>query len=250
MKIRNLSSPYFPLPSLPLPEGEKERLILEKLSRLFSYLNRSGCAWELLPHDFPRAKTVYSYFRKWQKLGVWSEINQVFRQKVRCSAERNETASAEIIDSQSVKTTDVGGTQRGFEGGKKVNGRQRHIVVDTLGLLLVVVVHAANLADVTAARMVLAQMSLTQPSVEHIWPDQGYRGERLRQVALGCQLTLEIVKRHSQFEVLPRRWVVERTFAWLGKPRRLSKDYERLPEVSEAVVQVAMIPLLLNRLSA
>lgn len=170
---------------------------------------------------------------------------------MRRSAERNETATAGIIDSQSVKTTDVGGTERGFDGGKKVNGRKRHIVVDTLGLLLVVVVHAANLADVTAVRLLLAEMSLTQPTVEHIWADQGYRGEKLQQVAQSCQLSVEIVKRNSQdFEVLPRRWVVERTFAWLGKQRRLSKDYERLPEVSEAVVQVAMIPLLLNRLSA
>ena len=120
-----------------------------------------------------------------------------------------------------------------------------------MGLVLAVIVHAANTADVTAARMLLAEASLTQPTVEQVWADQGYQGQRLQQVAQGCDLNLAVVKRQQKhFEVLPRRWVVERTFAWLGKQRRLSKDYERLPEVSESVVFVAMIPLMLNRLSA
>lgn len=168
---------------------------------------------------------------------------------MRLASDRQEKATAGIIDTQSVKTTDVGGLERGFDGGKKIKGRKRHIVVDTLGLILVVLVHAANVADVTGARMVLTEILLTQANVKQIWADQGYRGQRIQKVAQVCQINLEIVKRHSKkFEVLPKRWIVERTFAWLGKQRRLSKDYERLPAVSETVVQVAMIPLLLNRL--
>ena len=229
--------------------GRKQTVNLREIVNAILYWSRSGCAWELLPHDLPPAKTVYSYFRKWQKQGVWQRIHDRLRQQVRQKEQREEQPSAGIIDSQSVKTTDVGGRDREFDGGKKVNGRKRHIIVDTLGLVLVVLVHAANVADVTAARLLLAEAALSQPSVDYFWADQGYRGKPLQQVAHGCQLQLEVVKRTSQvFQVQPRRWVVERTFAWLGRQRRLSKDYERLPEVSETVVQVAMIPLMLNRL--
>jgi putative transposase len=165
--------------------------------------------------------------------------------------ERPETATAALIDSQSVKTTDIGGSERGYDGGKKVNGRKRHIVVDTLGLIVVVLVHSANQADCTSARMLLAQTHLSEPSINQIWADQGYRGQRLQLVSAACQLNLEVVKRtETDFVVLPKRWVVERTFAWLGKQRRLSKDYERLPQMSECFVYQAMTALMLRRLTA
>jgi transposase len=147
-----------------------------------------------------------------------------------------------IVDSQSVKTTDVGGPGRGFDGGKKVSGHKRHILVETLNLVLTVLVHGANVADVTEGRMLLAESSLSVPTIQQVWADGGYPGQRLEQVAIGCNIQLSVVQRtHCGFEVMPRRWVVEHTFAWLGRQPRLSKDYERLPEVSESVVHMAMI---------
>ena len=249
--------------------GRKRTVNLREIVNAILYWSRSGCAWELLPHDFPPSKTVYGYWRKWQRQGVLQEIQETLRGRVRQQEGRNPEPTGGLMDSQqsdwiwrgnlaiprsqSVKTTDVGGEERGFDGGKKVNGRKRHLLVDTLGLVLVVIVHAANIADVTAGRMLLAESSLRVPTLKQVWVDRGYRGEQLQRVAQGCDVALSIVEPSSPtpgFEVQPRRWVVERTWAWLGRQRRLSKDYERLPEVSESVVHIAMIALMLNRLTA
>lgn len=231
--------------------GRKRTTDLREVLNAVLYWQRSGCAWHLLPHDFPPYQTVYSYFRKWQKQGVWHKIHDALREMVREQEGRNGSPTAAIMDSQSVKTTDVGGEERGFDGNKKVNGRKRHILVDTTGLLLIGIVQAANKADCTIGKILMMDAWLIYGSIKKIWADQGYKGAPLQKLAhhLGIELTITNRGKEQGFVLEPRRWVVERTFAWLGKQRRLSKDYERLPEVSEVLLYTAMIPLMLNRLT-
>lgn len=241
----------FPAAKSDVAQGRKRTTNLREVVNAILYWTRSGCAWDMLPHDFPPSDTVYMYFRRWHRKGIIEEIHEKLRDKVREQAGKQKNVTAAMIDSQSAKTTDVGGEERGFDGNKKVNGRRRHLLVDTLGLVLVVLVQAANIADVVAARTVVMAGKLSQPQLVQVWADLGYRGHKFQSLmdSLGINLTLS-EKREKGFKLEPRRWVVERTFAWLGKHRRLSKDYERLPEVSEAVVHSAMIPLMLKRLSA
>jgi putative transposase len=231
------------------------------------YILRSGCAWRLLPHDLPPWKTVYHYFRLWRLQGLWDTIHKVLHVAARVKARRNPQPSAAIIDSQSVKTTMVGGP-RGYDGGKKVNGRKRHLLVDTQGLIIRAVVHRADITDRDGAKWLLGPMPGQLPRLQHLWADSAYTGQ-VRQwieATLGC--TVEIVKHWwtglrwvwvgpgqepptipAGFHVLPRRWVVERTFAWLVTNRRLSQDYEKFPETSEALIYLAMSRLMVKRLA-
>ncbi|HIC93226.1 MAG TPA: IS5 family transposase [Anaerolineae bacterium] len=239
-------------PFLPSPKAKGRPRVhpLREILNAIFYIVRSGCVWRMLPHDFPPWKTVYHYFRLWREDGTWEQINAALRAEVRVAAGRDPEPSAGILDSQSVKTTETPGP-RGYDAAKKINGRKRHILVDTMGLLLMVVVHVASLQDRDGAKLVLEKIRGRFPRLQLIWADSAYAGMLVDWVKRVCHLVLEIVKRPAGvkgFQVLPRRWVVERTLGWLGRYRRLSKDYEALPESSEAMVYMAMIHLMLRRL--
>ncbi|MFZ5851126.1 MAG: IS5 family transposase [Actinomycetota bacterium] len=217
------------------------------------YVNRTGCSWRQLPHDFPPWDTVYWYVKRWNAEGTTDRIHDALRAATRDAAGRDPMASAGIVDAQSVQGADtVGGSTRGFEAGKKVTGRKRQVVVDTLGLLLVVLVTAASGQDRDRGRLVLDKARMAMPSIVLVWADGGYAGRCVDVARRLLRITLQIVKKpegQRGFQVLPRRWVVERTLSWLVRCRRLDRDYERLPEHAEAMVKWSMIGLMTRRLA-
>lgn len=228
----------------------------EILNAIF-YVVRSGEAWRLLPHDFPPWQTVYGYYWQWRNRGLWDTLNATLVPAVRQQEGREAQPSAAIIDSQSVKTAE-GGEARGVEVHKQVNGRKRHIVVDVLGLLLLVVVHSAGIPDSTGGKLVVDKLfARIKRSVYNrwcrlklIWADGGYESI-VGWVKQSCGWTLEITRRPADakgFVVIPRRWVVERTLGWLGRYRRLSKDFEHQTHSSEAMVYLASIHRMLRLL--
>jgi len=215
------------------------------------YIVVSGVQWRMLPKDYPKWQTVYSYFRRWRDDDTWHRIHDTLRAEVRRSAGRHKHPTAGCVDSQSVKTTQVPG-ERGYDKGKNVNGRKRHVLVDTMGLLLAVVVTAASVSDPAGARLLFARLGGACKNLRKLWVDGTYRGKLVDWVAEHCRFRLQPVLRSDDvkgFSVLPRRWVVERTLAWLTQCRRLSKDYEVLPASSEAMIYIAMTRLMLRRIA-
>jgi transposase len=230
-------------------EKHPRRLILDGIF----YLVRGGIAWRQLPTDFPPFQTVYGIFRRWVKSGAWQQLHDAMRDLVRLHEGRDPLPTAAIIDSASVRGADtVPGVSRGYDAGKRVNGRKRHIAVDTSGLLLVVLVTMAGIQDRDGGLRLLALLRERFSTVILVWADGGYAGRLVTWAKRVLTLTVQVVKRSDDgkgFVVLPRRWVVERTFGWISKSRRCVRDYETLPEHHEAMVYLSMIMVMSRRLA-
>jgi len=269
--------PHLPEPA---PQGRPRVHGLRAILDAVFYVLKSGCPWRLLPREFPPWKTVYDWFRKWRIDGTWERLNAELRERLRCRLGRNPKPSAAIVDSQSARTSGVGGQERGFDPAKNVEGRKRHLLVDTEGLVLKAKVHSARVPDADGIRLLLKSARVGLSRLSHLWVDAGYKGRGKRWAEEAMGLSVEVVRKPQKpipekvaelwaaewakegkavdwqrlmppkgFRVLPRRWVVERTFAWISHNRRMAKDYERLCATGEAFIYAAMTRLMVRRLA-
>ena len=244
------------LPARDPRRGGRPRVYLDRrvLDAIF-YVLRSGCQWRMIPHDLVPWWTAYRWYRTWAADGTWDAVHDQLRAAVRIAAGKDPHPSAGVLDAQSVKSSE-GGQARGVDMGKKITGRKRHLIVDTLGLMLVAAVTAASVQDRPGGKKVLARAAAAFPALALVWADGGYANEidagLIGWAARELGLLLQIVRRTDDvkgFTVLPRRWVVERTFGWLVRNRRLARDYERLTACSETMIKIAMIRLMAARLA-
>jgi putative transposase len=243
-----LVGPLLPAP----PGGGRPRTVdLRAIVDAILSVAKNGCAWRALPHDLPPEGPARHYFHTWRRSGVWERILDALRLEVRRREGKADEPTAAIIDSQSIKGSRTSGL-RGYDAGKKVKGTKRHLLVDPMGLLLCVVVPAANIQDRDGAKLVFDRAKSKCADIRLVWADGGSAGKLIAWLWRCCGWVLAIVKRDEAvtgWQLLPRRWVVERTISWLNGSRRLSRDYESWPETSEAFIQIAMIHLMLHRLA-
>ena len=244
-------APYLPEPK---PTGRPREIPWREIMNGMFYIVKNGCVWRVLPHDLPAWQTVYYYFRLFQKSQLWENLNAIIREGVRVKEGREPQASAMIIDSQSAKSAE-GGEKIGFDGGKLVKGRKRSLITDTIGLVVLAKVTAANVQDVHAGKQILIELKKRTKLItrlQKIFADGGYRGELVTWVKNELHAEMEIVLKLGDkkgFQVLPKRWVVERTNAWMTRNRRMARDYERLAETSESFIYILVIRLGLRRLA-
>lgn len=254
------------------PGGRSQEIERREIVNGILYVLRSGCPWRMVPHDLPNWSTLYWYFREWKLAGVWEQVNAALRRAVREKVGREREPSAAIVDSQSIKTSSVRGDERGYDGGKKIQGRKRHLLVDVLGLLLKVKVLAADIGDREGAKVLLHALVGKLPRLQLIWADSGYDGNPFQQwVKEHLGIRLQVVKhpwagiggvwapqdakidwdkiKPKGFHVLPKRWVIERTNAWITSHRRLSRDFEGSHTSSESFIYLAMSRIMVGRLA-